>query len=174
MENTFAGIVQERITSSPLDFSLCKHSELRNLWNNREKNFLNGHHRGKINWNLLKDSWRSWAAQEGNLHTSHVPVVRRFPGSVGQNYWLHVTSHCTREGGLAINHDRCCSLDLWLSLEERRLVFSSRNQCPALHKGGALFTPIACRERGFEHGKIHSWARGQNMACVLLSLQNRV
>lgn len=40
MENTFAGIVQERIINSPLDFSLRKHSELRNLWNDREKIFL--------------------------------------------------------------------------------------------------------------------------------------
>lgn len=58
-----------------------------------------------------------------------------------------MTSHCIREGGLAINQDRCCSMDLWLSLEERRLVFSSRNQCPALHKGGALLPPLHA-ERG--------------------------
>lgn len=37
MENNFAGIVQERIISSPLDFSLCKHG---NLSSDREKIFL--------------------------------------------------------------------------------------------------------------------------------------
>lgn len=52
-------------------------------------------------------------------------------------------------------------------------MFSSRNQCPAQHKGSALL-PLLQQREGIEHGKIHSWARGQNMACVLLSLQNRV